>query len=488
MATAGSHSDSSSSSSSGESSSGDGGSDGRVRTEGSGPGSPESPGGPDSTGSPDGAGSSGIGGGGGSGSGGGSGPDPGSTGRSARTAWAYRGLGVGLAALAWLLLGLSDTLEPDARNVAAVGVLMATWWITEAIPLPATALIPIVAFPLLGVGTVREATERYADPIVFLFLGGFLIAIAMQKWHLHRRIALLTLRTVGTTPNRIVLGMMIACGFLALWVSNTAVALMMLPIALSVLALVAERCSGERPAAGTPLSDTIRDPGVRTFGIGLMLAVAWSSSIGGLGSLVATVPNAMLAAYLSDELGITITFLDWMMLGVPLSAVFILLTWLLITRVLFRTTLTEVPGGREMIAEQLRGMGPVSTAEKRVLAVFAGAATMWIVPGLVTEIDAVDAALPWLGGISDSTIAVAAGIALFLLPASTTPPDEQDAPDRTPPHRMLLNWDDAQKGLPWACCCCSAAGSAWPAGSRRAGWTTTSAAASRRSARCRRWR
>ncbi|HZG89610.1 MAG TPA: SLC13 family permease, partial [Pseudonocardia sp.] len=198
--------------------------------------------------------------------------------RSPRTVWAFRGLGLLLAALTWLALGGAEGLEPAGRVVAAIGVLMATWWMSEAIPLSATALIPIVAFPVFGVRTVPEATAPYANEIVFLFMGGFLIAIAMQKWNLHRRIALLTMRAVGTQPRRIVLGMMIATAFLSMWVSNTATTLMMLPIALSVLSLVVERTSSASGAAategdaiqeGTTISDAIDDRSVRVFGVGL---------------------------------------------------------------------------------------------------------------------------------------------------------------------------------------------------------------------------
>jgi sodium-dependent dicarboxylate transporter 2/3/5 len=371
-------------------------------------------------------------------------------GRTPRATWSLRLLGVALALLTWLLLGAAQELPPEARMVAAIGVLMATWWVTEAIPLSATALLPVVLFPAFGVVSVADTTARYGDPIVFLFLGGFLIAIAMQKWHLHRRIALLTLRAVGTTPTRIVLGMMVATAFLSMWVSNTATTLMMLPIALSVLALVAERAGGggDEVRHGAPLSETIRDPAVRSFGIGLILSVAWASSIGGLGTLLGSPPNAIVAGYVQDELDRDISFVGWMQLGVPIVVVFVTVAWLLITRVLFRTTLTEIPGGREMIDDQLREMGPASTAEKRVLAVFASAAFLWIVPGLLTEFDAVDAALPWLGGLNDTAIAIAAGVALFFLPSATTPPDEA-ATGRRGGYRMLLAWPDAQAGLPW---------------------------------------
>jgi solute carrier family 13 (sodium-dependent dicarboxylate transporter), member 2/3/5 len=366
-------------------------------------------------------------------------------GRSPRTVWAFRVIGLVLAVLVWVALGAAQDLEPAGRVVAAIGVLMATWWMSEALPLSATALIPIVAFPVFGVLSVSEATAPYANEIVFLFMGGFLIAIAMQKWNLHRRIALLTLRAVGTHPRRIVLGMMVSTAFLSMWVSNTATTLMMLPIALSVLSLVVERTGsrsagarqeGEAIQKGTTINDAVDDRSVRIFGVGLVLAIAWAASIGGLGTLLGSPPNAIVAGYVSDELGENIGFLQWMQLGVPLVVVFIAIAWLLITRVLFRSDLEEIPGGKEMIGGQLAAMGPVSRGEKLVLAVFVGAAFLWVVPGLLAEIPAVGDALPWLGELNDTAIAIGAGIVLFLLPAERG-------------GRMVLVWDDAQKGLPW---------------------------------------
>jgi solute carrier family 13 (sodium-dependent dicarboxylate transporter), member 2/3/5 len=371
-------------------------------------------------------------------------------GRPPGLVWGFRALGLGLAVVVWLLLGPVDGLPPEARITAAIGVLMATWWVTEAIPLSATALIPILAFPAFGVLGVGDTTENYGDDIVFLFLGGFLIAIAMQKWHLHRRIALLTLRAVGTTPTRIVLGMMIATAFLSMWVSNTATTLMMLPIALSVLSLVAERKGEGQVERGTRLTDQLTDPSVRAFGVGLVLSICWAASIGGLGTLLGSPPNAIVAGYVSSELDRELAFVDWMILGVPIVVVFLAIAWVLITRVLFRNDLTAIPGGREMINGQLREMGPITPAEKRVLAVFAGAAFLWIVPGLLSEFGAIDDALPWLGDFDDTVIAITAGIVLFLLPASTVPPGEDPPADSAArPRGMLLVWDDAQKGLPW---------------------------------------
>ncbi len=352
--------------------------------------------------------------------------------------------------MAWLLLSGSD-LSPQGRAVAAIGVLMAAWWMTEALPLSATALLPIVLFPVFGVLSVEEATAPYANPIVFLFMGGFLIAIAMQKWNLHRRIALHTVHTVGTHPRQIVLGMMIATAFLSMWVSNTATTLMMLPIALSVLSLVVERtgaASGEqsdgegdsdvasRVRGGETVSEVVSDSSVRIFGVGLVLSIAWAASIGGLGTLLGSPPNAIVAAYISEELGRDIGFLEWMILGVPLVVTFIAIAWLLVTRVLFRSDLEEIPGGKAMIEEEIEKLGPVSRGEKLVLVVFLSAAFLWIVPGLLSSIGAVADAAPWLGTLDDTAIGIAAGISLFLIPAEGR---------RT----MVLTWTDAQKGLPW---------------------------------------
>ncbi|MBG6182435.1 sodium-dependent dicarboxylate transporter 2/3/5 [Arthrobacter sp. CAN_A214] len=364
--------------------------------------------------------------------------------RSASRQWLMRGIGIAVALTIYLLLGGSD-LSNDARVVAAIAGLMAVWWMTEAIPLSVTSLLPIVLLPALTEGTVAEATAPYANPIVFLFLGGFLIAIAMQKWNLHRRIALLTLRRVGTHPRRIILGLMISTAFLSMWVSNTATTLMMLPIALSVLTLVVENSHGSTAAegetkkdlaAGKAVSELVQDKEVRIFGVALILSIAWSATIGGLGTLLGSPPNAIVAGYISTELGETVGFVEWMLLGVPIVVVFIGLAWLLITRVIFKFNLEEIPGGAELINDEIRALGRMSQGEKTVLAVFAGAAFCWIVPGLIFNIGAVAEALPWLGSFDDTVIAIAAGIILFMIPA-----DKKG--------NMTLVWKDAEDGLPW---------------------------------------
>ncbi|SEM48698.1 solute carrier family 13 (sodium-dependent dicarboxylate transporter), member 2/3/5 [Loktanella fryxellensis] len=357
--------------------------------------------------------------------------------------WGARIGGVLAAIAVWLAMGNAEALPADARMVASIGTLMAIWWMTEAVPLSATSLLPIVLIPALTERTVAEATSPYASSIVFLFLGGFLIAIAMEKWNLHRRIALLTLAKVGVEPRRIILGMMLATGFLSMWVSNTATTLMMLPIGLSILTLVVDRSRGaqtaevgEALAAGGRVSDVVNDPQIRMFGVCLVLAIAWSATMGGLGTLLGSPPNAIVAGYAADELGRDIGFLQWMMIGFPLALTFILIGWVLMTRVLYRFDLAEIPGGRQMIADQIADLGPVSRGERMVMAVFGGAAFLWVVPGLLSSLPGMTDALGPLDDLDDTAIAIGAGILLFILPAQ----------GRT---TMVLDWRDAEEGLPW---------------------------------------
>jgi solute carrier family 13 (sodium-dependent dicarboxylate transporter), member 2/3/5 len=365
------------------------------------------------------------------------------TGRSARVIWGLRAAGLIAALLVYLAMGTAEGLPQDARWVATVATLMAVWWMSEAIPLSVTSLLPIVLIPMLTERTVAEATSPYASAIVFLFLGGFLIAIAMEKWNLHRRIALLVLRRVGVSPTRIVLGLMLATGFLSMWVSNTATTLMMLPIGLSVLALVAERSGESTATVDEPGEhhrpghvDFIHDPDIKRFAVCLTLAIAWSATMGGLGTLLGSPPNAIVAGYAADELGRTIGFLEWMMIGVPLGFTFILIGWVLMTRVLYPFKVAEVPGGEQMIENEIHKLGRMSQGEKMVMIVFLSAAFLWVVPGLLATVPGVGEALGPLGELNDTAIAIAAGISLFILPGRGR-------------REMVLNWKDAEDGLPW---------------------------------------
>ncbi len=325
-----------------------------------------------------------------------------------RRRWIGLGLGVVLALAAFL--ALPDTLSPEGRGTAAVAVLMAVWWMTEAIPLPATALVPLVLFPALGIAEVGDAASPYANDVIFLFMGGFMLALAMQRWNLHRRLALATVLAVGTSPRRLVGGFMLATGFISMWVSNTATAVMMLPIGLSVLGLVRQLGKGE---------------GDTNFGTSLMLGIAYAASIGSLGTIIGTPPNTLMVGYLRDAHDIHIGFGQWMLVGVPLAVVFMLLAWLVLTRLVFPPRITTIPGGRELIRRELTALGPVSRAEWMVLAVFVLAALCWIFLPLVTGASNLDA-----------VIAMAVAVALFVLPVA---PAKGVA---------LLDWQTA-KEIPW---------------------------------------
>jgi sodium-dependent dicarboxylate transporter 2/3/5 len=314
-----------------------------------------------------------------------------------------------------LLLPAPGGMSPEAWKTTAVGVLMAVWWVSESIPIAATALVPLILFSPLGILPMKDAASAYANPIIFLFLGGFVLALAMERWNLHRRIALSVVRMTGVKPRMLVLGFMLATAFVSMWVSNTATAVMMLPIALSVVRLV-------RPEAeygeGRPVDFN--------FALNLMLGVAYASSIGGLGTLIGTPPNALLAGFMLETYGVQIGFAQWMLVGVPLVAVTLPLTWLVLTRFVYPIQIREIPGGRQTIDREYRALGPTSRAEKRVAAVFVLTALLWIVRPLLED------AVP---GLDDAGIAIGAALALFLVPAGRG-------------RGALMDWETAEK-LPW---------------------------------------
>ena len=346
----------------------------------------------------------------------------------------------GLAVAALVYLVMPGDLEHNARLTAAVAVLLGIWWMTECIPIPATALVPLIAFPVLGEDiSVDDVGAEYGNNIIFLFMGGFLIAIAMQRWNLHRRIALLTVRAMGTRSTRVIAGFMIATGFLSMWVSNTATAVMMLPIGVSVLMLASElggpaggRGDDEagpsrEDASGDPGSDEAKQAAIRSnFGTALMLGIAYAASVGSLATIIGTPPNTLLAGYLEREHDIVLGFGRWMLVGLPLAVVMLVATWVLLTKVLFRPEMDEIPGGRKLFDDELHKLGPISAGERRVLAVFVAAAVSWVAVPLVWEDPPV----------SDAGIALIAGLLLFLLPAGT----ERGV--------RLLTWE-AALDLPW---------------------------------------
>lgn len=309
-----------------------------------------------------------------------------------------------------LLLPTPEAMSPAAQHLAAVTVLMATWWISETLPIAATALLPIVLFALFDIMPLAQTTAAYANPMVYLFLGGFLIAMAMQRWSLHRRIALHTIVLVGTSPRRIILGFMLATAVLSMWISNTATAMMMLPIGLAVIA--------QREGTGQE----------NDFATALMLGIAYAASIGGVATLIGTPPNAILAGILQEQQGITIGFAQWMGFAFPLSALMLWCAWFYITRPVSSGDGTSDEADRILIRRELAALGPVGVEERRVLIVFSLVAVAWIVRGLF-ELD-------WLNRVGDPGIAIAGALSLFILPASK----EQGG--------RLLDWQSAVR-LPW---------------------------------------
>ncbi|MBU0723378.1 MAG: DASS family sodium-coupled anion symporter [Alphaproteobacteria bacterium] len=333
----------------------------------------------------------------------------------------WLGFFAGLAGFAvLLLLPAPDGLPPEAQKVAALTLLMAIWWITEAIPIPATALLPLILLPILGVSVTKEAAAPYADPIIFLFLGGFIIGAATQRWDLHKRIGLTAISTIGTRPSRLIGGFMLGTAILSMWVSNTATAVMMLPVAVSVTALLNER-AGPRDSVSAE---------ERNFGTGLMLAVAYGASIGGLGTLVGTPPNALLAGYMSREHGVEIGFAQWMVVGIPVVIIMLLAAWLVLVRI-YPISDDIGDGARQIVEDEKGKLGAMTTAEKRVGAIFLLTALAWVTRPLFSD---------YIPGIDDTVIAIAGALLLFMIPSGMSE-DESD-------NRRLLDWDDLKR-LPW---------------------------------------
>jgi solute carrier family 13 (sodium-dependent dicarboxylate transporter), member 2/3/5 len=349
--------------------------------------------------------------------------------RATRRARAGRWLGPLVAVATYLLLPAgAQGLTDGGRATAAVAALMAVWWVTEALPLAVTSLVPIVALPLTGAMTLGDTTAPYANPLLFLFLGGFVLAVAMQRWGLHRRIALLTVRAVGTRPRQLIGGFMLATAFLSMWVSNTATTVMMLPIGVSVLALLAQRVEAI-PDPDHP--DDLTGDGAPRIATALMLGIAYAASIGSLSTIIGTPPNAFLVGYLHQQ-GIDIGFGQWMLFALPLSLTFLAIAWLVLTRWLYRPEVDDIPGGRDLIQREVEALGPVSRGERRVAIVFVLTASAWITNSLLSA--AFEGSV--LDRLDDAMIAVAAAVVLFLVPV--------DARRGI----FLLDWE-AAKQLPW---------------------------------------
>ena len=329
-------------------------------------------------------------------------------------------LGPALAVL--LTFVLPNSLSFEGRAVAGIALWMALWWMTEAAPIPVTSLLPLALFPLVNAGAMKDVAAPYADPVIFLVMGGVILGLATEKSNLHLRIALYTIKVVGTKPAQIVFGLMLASAFLSAWVSNTATAVIMTPIAVSVLQLIRQ------------IDPRLVD---KKFAASIVLGVAYGVTIGSTATLIGQPPMALMKAYLAANHDFDIPFGQWMMVGVPFAAVMLALTWFVLTKLVFRTSLKETPGGADMINSELHSLGIMTQAEKRVAAIFLTAIVLWVAVPFLADNGHVTSAVPFIANISDTQIAIGAAIACFLVPAG-----------RTSPGHALLQWSSA-KEIPW---------------------------------------
>ena len=316
----------------------------------------------------------------------------------------------------FILLPAPAGLSIEAWRTAAITLLVSIWWMTEPIPIPVTSLLPIILFPLLGVGNVSLNASAYAHPMIFLFMGGFMIALAMQRWNLHRRIALNMVKAIGTQPRSIIAGFMVSSAALSCWISNTAATLMMLPVALSVVELVPKEKDLKTGVSQGEL-----------FTTALLLGLAYAASIGGVGTLIGTPTNTFLVAFLSEQYGYEISFVQWLMVGIPFVIVSLPLAFFVLTRFVFPVTLPEIPGGKQLIESEIEKMGKISRPEVIVASVFVFTAVLWISRPYLQN---------WLPGLSDTGIALLGATILFAIPLNLRE------------GQFIMNWEWALK-LPW---------------------------------------
>ena len=308
-------------------------------------------------------------------------------------------------------------LNPEAWKVIALAAWMVAWWITEAMPLPVTALLPMIILPILGVFKQEEASAPYASPIVFLFMGGFLIALGMEKRNLHSRIALNLIRVIGTNPNGIILGFMIATAFLSMWISNTATAVMMLPIAMSVVKLLSERISDENKI------------GVKNFSLVLLLGIAYAANIGGTATIIGTPPNVVMVGYLDQFYDYDMAFGKYLMVGVPAAIIMITITYILLTKILYPNKIKGQKDTGELVTNKLLALGKVSRAEGLVAIIFVLTALTWIFRSPINNL---------IGSnlLNDTLIGMAGGILMFIIPVNLKKGE------------FIMDWS-ATKELPW---------------------------------------
>jgi sodium-dependent dicarboxylate transporter 2/3/5 len=313
-----------------------------------------------------------------------------------------------------LIVGAPDGMSAAAWAALAGTLWIAVWWVSEAIPIPVTSLLPLVLFPITGVMDMTQTARSYSQPIIFLFMGGFILALAMERWNLHRRIALSIISLVGTNQRQILLGFVIAAGFLSMWISNTATTVMMLPIALSIIGQFRGFASDEVD--------------VDLFGKALVLTLAYSASIGGMATLVGTPTNLIFAQSVREFYGVEIAFDRWLLIGLPLSVTLLGVCWWHMSHVAFRLSHQPVEGSREIIQRELRGLGDMSGEEKWVLSIFCLVAFCWITRRYLIT--------PLFPAVNDINIVLIGALLLYVLPAPSRKGEK------------LMDWQTTLK-LPW---------------------------------------
>ncbi len=306
--------------------------------------------------------------------------------------------------------GVSDT----AAKVLAVAALMITWWVTEALPMPVVALLPLILFPLLKVSKLDETAAPYANPVIFLFLGGFMLGLAIEKWNLHRRIALNIVRITGTSGDRIVLGFILATGLLSMWLSNTATTMMMFPIALSVIHVMKDN---QQVGAN-----------IKNFSLTIMLSIAYASNIGGIATIIGTPPNVAYVGYIQKKYEYSIDFVNWMLICTPLAIVLLISLYLVMVKWLFPNKIKADNNTKTLIQAEITQLGPLSKAEKRVLIIFVCTALLWITREIINSAQT-------YFKLDDTMIAVMCGVALFICPSGS----------KDPANDSLLEWGDTSK-------------------------------------------
>ena len=330
----------------------------------------------------------------------------------------YLGLALGILFLLINLLFTPQGIDIIAWRTLGVALLMATWWLTEAMPLPATAMIPIIFFPLLGINNIKDTALNYAHPIIFLFMGGFILGLAMQHTELHKRLAYFIISRFRAGPKALIFGFMIATAFLSMWISNTATTIMMLPIAISIITVVYE--------------DNKKKNGENNFAISLVLSIAFAATIGGISTLIGTPPNAVMAGMLSNMYNYQISFIDWLIIGLPTTFILLPIAWFVLTTICFPTNKIKKIDS-ELILKKQKELGKISPDEIMVCIVFLMTATLWISRKWISSL--LENTFP-VGSINDSNIAIGAAIVLFMLPSFRS--------DRN----RLISWKVATN-IPW---------------------------------------